>query len=58
MLEQALKKLVAIIRTNDGRKENTSFCIIDAQSVKNTYTAEIKDMRLVRKYQSLNVILQ
>ena len=26
----------------DGRKEKTSFCIVDAQSVKNTDTAEEK----------------
>lgn len=29
-------------RIEDGRKETTSFCIIDAQSVKNTDTAENK----------------
>ncbi len=29
-------------RTEDGRKEMTSFCIVDAQSVKNTDTAENK----------------
>ena len=27
---------------DDGRKEKTSFCIVDAQSVKNTDTAEEK----------------
>ncbi len=30
------------MRINDNRKEKTSFCIIDAQSVKNTDTAENK----------------
>ena len=30
------------MRTNDGRKAKTSFIIIDAQSVKNTDTAEKK----------------
>ena len=30
------------IRVDDGRKEKTSFCIIDAQSVKNTDTAKNK----------------
>jgi transposase len=30
------------MRIDDGRKELTSFCIIDAQSVKNTDTAEEK----------------
>ena len=31
------------IRIDDGRKEKTSFCIVDSQSVKNTDTAENKD---------------
>ncbi len=31
-----------MVRQNNGRKEKTSFCIIDAQSVKNTDTAEEK----------------
>jgi Transposase and inactivated derivatives len=30
------------LESNNGRKEKTSFCIIDAQSVKNTDTAESK----------------
>jgi len=30
------------VRVNDNRQEETSFCIIDAQSVKNTDTAENK----------------
>lgn len=30
------------VRIKDGRKEQTSFCIVDAQSVKNTDTAEEK----------------
>jgi len=34
--------LVGEIRQNNGRKENTSFLIVDAQSVKNTDTAESK----------------
>ena len=37
-----LKKLVAMIRTEDTRKSKTSFCIIDAQSVKNASSAEEK----------------
>jgi len=41
-LEQCLKKLVGHVRAKDGRKTQTSFCIIDAQSVKNTDTAEEK----------------
>ncbi len=42
LLDQALKKMVAEVRTNNGRTEKTSFCIVDAQSVKNTDTAEEK----------------
>lgn len=34
--------MVEIIRVNDGGDQKTSFCIIDAQSVKNTDTAENK----------------
>jgi transposase len=34
--------LVQQIRVDDGRKEKTSFIIVDAQSVKNTDTAENK----------------
>ena len=34
--------MVSKVRTNDKRNEKTSFCIIDAQSVKNTDTAEKK----------------
>ncbi len=36
------KKLVRKVRINNGRKEQTSFCIIDSQSVKNTDTAKNK----------------
>jgi transposase len=42
ILDQALKKIVGKVRTDNGRKEKTSFCIVDAQSVKNTDTAEEK----------------
>ncbi|WP_375341907.1 IS5 family transposase [Wolbachia pipientis] len=42
LLEVVLKKLVGEVRISNGRKEKTSFCIIDAQSVKNTDTAEKK----------------
>jgi transposase len=34
--------LVGEVRTSNGRNTKTSFCIIDAQSVKNTDTAENK----------------
>jgi len=37
-----MQKLVVDVRMADGRKEKTTFCIIDAQSVKNTNTAEEK----------------
>lgn len=37
-----LKKLVGMARQKDGRKEKTRFIIVDAQSVKNTDTAEKK----------------
>ena len=43
LLEQALKKkMVGEVRINNGRNEKTSFCIVDAQSVKNTDTAKHK----------------
>jgi transposase len=42
LLEKVLKKLVGLIRTNDGRAETTSFCIVDAQSIQNADTAENK----------------
>ena len=43
ILDQILKKLVQKVRVSDGRKEKTSFCLVDAQSVKNTDTAEEKE---------------
>ena len=42
ILEQALKQLVQDHRTEDGRDPETTFIIVDAQSVKNTETAEQK----------------
>ena len=39
ILEQVLKKLVGAARQSNGRKEQTSFCIVDALSVKNTDSA-------------------
>ena len=42
ILEEVLKKSVAAVRQSNGRKERTSFCIVDAQSVKNTDSAENK----------------
>src|SRR4029077_15865682 len=42
MLEKVLKKIVREIRQNNDRDEKSSFIIIDAQSVKNSDTAENK----------------
>jgi transposase len=42
LLEQALKNQVAQERENNGRQRSASFCIVDAQSVKNTDTAQCK----------------
>ena len=42
LLEEALKKVVGETRQNLGRNEQTTFLIVDAQSVKNTDTAENK----------------
>ena len=39
ILEQVLKKLVGAAQQSNGRKERTSFCIVDSQSVKNTDSA-------------------
>ncbi|WP_423734570.1 IS5 family transposase [Bacillus cereus] len=39
LLEKVIKKLVETYREQDGRKNQTSFCIVDAQSVKNTWIA-------------------
>ncbi|BDT03249.1 hypothetical protein SHM_08950 [Spiroplasma ixodetis] len=41
-MQLILKKLVKKIRIKNHRKEKTSFCIIDSQSVKNTDTTENK----------------
>ena len=42
ILERVLKKSVGAARQSNGRKEQTSFCIVDSQSVKNTDTADSK----------------
>ena len=42
ILEQVLKKSVGAARPSNGRKKQTSFCIVDSQSVKNTDSAEQK----------------
>ena len=42
ILEKILKTLVGKIRKKESRETKTTFCIVDAQSVKNTDTAENK----------------
>ena len=42
ILEQVLKKSVGAVRQSNGRKEQTSFRIVDSQSVKNTDSADSK----------------
>ena len=42
ILEEVLKKIVSELRVKSGRKEQTSLCIVDSQSVKNTDTAKEK----------------
>ena len=42
ILAQVLKKSVGAARQSNGRKEQTSFCIVDSQSVKNTDSADSK----------------
>ena len=41
------------MRTEDNRKEKTSFCIVDAQSVKNTDTAKNKGYDSGKKVSSI-----
>jgi hypothetical protein len=50
LLEQALKRQVGEVRTKQGRNVKTSFCIVDAQSVKNTSCARNKDYDAGKKY--------
>ena len=42
VLDKVLEKLVTEIRNEDGRRDQTSFGIVDAQSVKNASPAEEK----------------
>ncbi|MBG9496336.1 transposase, partial [Bacillus thuringiensis] len=37
--KKCIKKLVETYREQDGREKQTSFCIVDAQIVKNTWIA-------------------
>jgi hypothetical protein len=41
---QSFKKSVSMLRNQELRKDKTSFCIIDAQSVQNADTAEKRAM--------------
>jgi transposase len=49
ILEKTIKILVGKTRKKDNRKEKTTFCIVDAQSVKNTDTAEKKGYHAGKK---------
>jgi hypothetical protein len=51
LLERALKNLVAQERMKSGRRPLTRFCIVDAQSVKNTDTAGNKGYDALSSYQ-------
>jgi len=57
VLEQALKNQVGEVRCKQGRNASTSFIIVDAQSVKNTDSAEQKGYERARRYRGLNAIL-
>ncbi|BDT04333.1 hypothetical protein SHM_19790 [Spiroplasma ixodetis] len=50
-MQLILKKLVKKIRIKNHRKEKTSFCIIDSQSVKNTDTTENKGYDAGKRFQ-------
>ncbi|WP_436628165.1 hypothetical protein [Bacillus thuringiensis] len=45
--------MVETYREQDGRKKQTSFCIVDAQSVKNTWTAGEKGYSCLISKQSV-----
>ena len=49
--------MVGEARINNGRKEHTSFIIIDSQSVKNTDTVRDKGYDVGKKIQALKDIL-
>ena len=49
--------MVGEARINNGRKEQTSFIMIDSQSVKNTDTARDKGYDAGKKIQALKDIL-
>ena len=49
--------MVGEARISNGRKEQTSFIIIDSQSVKNTDTARDKGYDAGKKFQALKDIL-
>jgi transposase len=57
-LERALKKSVGEAREKLGRKATTSFIIVDAQSVKNTDTAEEKGYDGARRLAASSGILR
>ena len=47
------KKCIGVVRACLGRSEETSFCIIDAQNLKNTDTAKRKATKWARKSRAL-----
>ena len=49
ILQEALKKLISAERINQKRSSTTTFLIVDAQSVKNTDTAESKGYDMGKK---------
>ncbi|WP_157412232.1 hypothetical protein [Bacillus cereus] len=52
-----MKKLVETYHEQDGRKKQTSFCIVDAQSVKNTWIAGEKGYDDAKKVSFLTVFM-
>jgi len=52
-LEQALKNVVGEVRIDSGQGEKTTFVIVAAQGVKNTYTAEQKGYDAGKKVSSI-----
>ncbi|CAM3223367.1 hypothetical protein LEBU106379_11055 [Lentilactobacillus buchneri] len=54
----SFKKIVFTLRSQQDRSALTSFIIVDAQSVKNTATAENKGYDAVRRSRGLSAIWQ
>jgi len=56
-LSRRRKNVVGEVRINRGRNEKTTFVIVDAQSVKNTDTAEQKDYDAGKQVSGIKDIL-